>query len=450
MAVEYSLAEVKKHNGRGKDMWIVINNEVYDVTKFAAIHPGGSYMIEYAAGVDASDLFHAFHHPRVQSRLATYYIGDVKADTLKPVPADLQAFRALRDEVWKEGLFDQTLGFHVFIVSTVFALFAAAVLLPWLFPSYPVAVLLGAVCLGSAWEQSLLCAHDFCHTGVLRNRKWDHRIGTIFGTALSGIGKSWWCKDHNEHHAFSHCVDIDPSAGVLPILTVHLKQIRGRRLDWLHSFFLRIQQYIYFPVAMVLGRYNLYVMSAVLSTNRKVDFPCFGFFIAYMACLHAFVVPPGLRIAYFVLANFSLSILHLILNVNHYFMPMLKLDEAEEIGFFHHQLATTADITANSFLGWYFGGLQYQIEHHLFPTMPRGNLYKVKQRVKDIAKKHNIPFIEGGFFWLNCEVFKTLDYVSHAGPALGRFTHLAASIRNMQKTVLTSTRAGISESWIIL
>jgi len=56
---KYSFEEVKQHNTKD-DAWIVIDNSVYDVTKFAKFHPGGSVILS-RAGNDATDAFHAFH-----------------------------------------------------------------------------------------------------------------------------------------------------------------------------------------------------------------------------------------------------------------------------------------------------------------------------------------------------------------------------------------------------
>lgn len=49
----YTWDEVKQHNSKN-DMWIVINNDVYDISKFSKIHPGGSKVIGFYSGQDAT------------------------------------------------------------------------------------------------------------------------------------------------------------------------------------------------------------------------------------------------------------------------------------------------------------------------------------------------------------------------------------------------------------
>lgn len=67
-------------------------------------------------------------------------------------------------------------------------------------------VMAAGLCLSQFWQQSLLIAHDACHTGITRKRKSDALIGAFFGGACAGLGTSWWTKDHNEHHAATNQV----------------------------------------------------------------------------------------------------------------------------------------------------------------------------------------------------------------------------------------------------
>merc|ERR550514_345975 len=56
------------------------------------------------------------------------------------------------------------------------------------------------------------------------------------------------------------------------------------------------------------------------------------------------------------------------------------------------QLRTTMDVNCSPCMDWFHGGLQFQIEHHLFPRIPRRNLRKVAPFVEDLCKRHGIRY----------------------------------------------------------
>ena len=58
------------------------------------------------------------------------------------------------------------------------------------------------------------------------------------------------------------------------------------------------------------------------------------------------------------------------------------------------QMRTSRSLSGGSFIHWFYGGLNTQIEHHLFPKAPRFNLLKVQKMTRDFAKKHHIPYFE--------------------------------------------------------
>lgn len=114
--------EVQKHN-TVKDCWLVVEDKVYDVSKFVPYHPGGSILARYA-GQDATDAFYAFHGEEAGSpgllSLPRYLVG--KLDQPLKVPAHLEDFRTLRKQIASEGLmrasprwFAGMFGFYAFL-----------------------------------------------------------------------------------------------------------------------------------------------------------------------------------------------------------------------------------------------------------------------------------------------------------------------------------------------
>jgi len=77
---------------------------------------------------------------------------------------------------------------------------------------------------------------------------------------------------------------------------------------------------------------------------------------------------------------------------NHKGMPVLENDTP--MSFLRQQIITSRDVRAHPITDFVYGGLNYQIEHHLFPSMPRNNLKKVQPIIKEFCRTHGIPFHE--------------------------------------------------------
>ena len=77
---------------------------------------------------------------------------------------------------------------------------------------------------------------------------------------------------------------------------------------------------------------------------------------------------------------------------NHKGMPIL--DKESQVDFLHRQVLTSRNIKAGPFTDLWYGGLNYQIEHHLFPGMARNKLRQAQQIVKTFCQTHSIPYYE--------------------------------------------------------
>ena len=91
---------------------------------------------------------------------------------------------------------------------------------------------------------------------------------------------------------------------------------------------------------------------------------------------------------------------------------MKTYPSVERPDFWTIQVSGTRNIKTNVFVDWFYGGLQYQIEHHLFPTIPRHNLPKVNVLVKSFCKDFNVEYHETSCFDGLCEVMNKLSQVS--------------------------------------
>merc|ERR1711972_716836 len=81
---------------------------------------------------------------------------------------------------------------------------------------------------------------------------------------------------------------------------------------------------------------------------------------------------------------------------------------SKETEWYLMQLRTTMNVDTPAWLDFVHIGLQFQIEHHLFPRLPRHNLRKARDLLKQVAKKHGLPYHEPGFFQANVETMQAL------------------------------------------
>lgn len=126
--------EVQKHNSK-KDCWLVVEDKVYDVTKFIPYHPGGSLLARYA-GQDATDAFYAFHGEEAGSpgllALPRYLVG--KLDQPLKIPAHLEDFRTLRKQIASEGLMRADFRWFAGMFTFYASLYLTSLLTLWYLP----------------------------------------------------------------------------------------------------------------------------------------------------------------------------------------------------------------------------------------------------------------------------------------------------------------------------
>jgi fatty acid desaturase len=110
------------------------------------------------------------------------------------------------------------------------------------------------------------------------------------------------------------------------------------------------------------------------------------------------------------------GILHVQIVLSHWSMETYKgtpyINKQTE--WYLMQLRTSMNVATPLWLDYVHIGLQFQIEHHLYPRLPRHNLRHARKLVKAICKKHDIHYHGPGFFEGNVEMWKTLRDAAYA------------------------------------
>ncbi|MFJ9370805.1 fatty acid desaturase family protein [Nocardia sp. NPDC101769] len=259
--------------------------------------------------------------------------------------------------------------------------------------------------------QVALVMHDVAHRQVFRLRRPTEVVGRIVGNAGIGLGYGWWQDKHTRHHANPNHEELDPD--VAPdILVWSQRQARASR--GLPRLIARAQAFLFFPLLLLEGL-NLHVAGVRALKNRSVKHRglegalLFGHFIAYLAALFA-VLSPDKAIAFLAVhqALFGLY-MGCIFAPNHKGMPTLTGDDRPD--FLRRQVLTSRNVRGGVLTDVALGGLNYQIEHHLFPSMPSPNLRHAQVIVRDYCSEISVPYHETGLISSYREALKHLHSV---------------------------------------
>jgi delta8-fatty-acid desaturase len=421
---KFTMAEVAKHNTID-DCWIILDNRCYDITRYVSKHPGGVGPVVNMAGKDATDVFANYHAARVYKQLLpAFLVGEVTDVVVYPHVAD---FRAARQEMLRQGLFETDYTYYAKLGTWMAFLFVTSVLLSLghIGGGGAGMRMLGAAIMGICWQQLAGLGHDLGHSGVTHDFHTDHKIASCL-SAVMGLSVCWWKSDHNTHHVVCNAVEHDPNIQHMPMLAVtpkifqkpfwdtYHKKIVG--MDWFARFLVS-NQHIYFYPLMALGRWNLYVQGLVYlitlhdrANYRKTELVGITSFFVWMFTL-AFSMPTwALAIGWIMVSHAVAGILHVQIVLSHWSMETYKGSPyaSKETEWYLMQLRTSMNVATPEWLDWVHIGLQFQIEHHLFPRLPRHNLRKARELVKAICKKHGIYYHEPGFFEGNLEMWGAL------------------------------------------
>jgi delta8-fatty-acid desaturase len=187
-------------------------------------------------------------------------------------------------------------------------------------------------------------------------------------------------------------------------------------MDTLARWLVSYQHWLYYP-AMFCARVNLYVQSYRLLISREQTqyrrlelAMLLGFAVWFSTLLLTCLSSWPERLLYFALSHGLAGILHVQITVSHFaedcYHGQAYNTEADE--WFKMQLRGTMNVKCSRWMDWFHGGLQFQIEHHLFPRLPRHNLRECRELVKALCAKHGIPYNELSFLQGNLRVLRKM------------------------------------------
>jgi fatty acid desaturase len=319
-------------------------------------------------------------------------------------------YAQLSRQVRQAGLLDRRLGYYAAKLGLNAVLLAAG----------------GAVffALGDSWWQLATAAylavvftqvafvgHDAGHRQVFRSRRGNDLVGLVHANLLVGVSYGWWVGKHDRHHSNPNHEDLDPDIGIAA-LAFTAGQARDKR--GLVRVIARYQAFLFFPL-LLLEAAHLHGASAKAilrgtgRANAAEALLLLGHVAGYATAL--LVVLPPLPAVAFVLVQQGLFGLYLGCSFapNHKGMPVLA--EGEELDFLRRQVLTSRNVRGSRSVDFLLGGLNYQIEHHLFPNMPRPNLRQAQPLVRAFCQDHDLPYAEASMLGSYAQAVRHLHTV---------------------------------------
>lgn len=272
--------------------------------------------------------------------------------------------------------------------------------------------LLNAIYLGFVSMQFGLLGHDIGHRQVFRTG-WESRIaGFLVGNLLVGWSWRWWIDKHNAHHGHPNQLSLDPD--IVRPFTAFTEEVALSR-QGIARFGAKYQVYFEFP---------LYAFSPLTFLILSILFLCRKKSKHILAEALLLTLHYGLYIGVLLLRlNLWQALLFILLHhaffglylgsigaPNHKGMPII--DQNSPPDFLRQQVLTSRNVTGAPLVDFWYGGLNYQIEHHLFPTMPRNKLRQAQPLVKAFCEKHAIAYCESSMLQSYKDILHFLHQVS--------------------------------------
>lgn len=377
---------------------ITIDGTTYDVTNFN--HPGGN-IINYAKNTsDATEIFREFHHRSSKAKSVLRSLPHYN-DGPEPVPQQPAAnipltarqhemtadFREMRTTLVNHGCFEPDY-IHVYFRMLELAFYFG--MGTWLASYNIYASLLSFIAFKTrcGWVQ-----HECGHLSFTGIRAIDRAIQTFTMGFGDGVSSSVWNSMHQKHHAtpqkVKHDIDLDTTPLVAFFNTAFEENTNGKKASrFMSRWWMRIQAWTFLPVVNgifvhLFWSYYLHprkVFNRLCSAKTREVYLETAFEAMCMSASHI-VIPMifsfyggyGLLYSYFLLmiANFwNFVYLFGHFSLSHTYTGVIPEDK--HLLWFEYALDHTVNISTKSALvTWIMGYLNFQIEHHLFPSMPQ-------------------------------------------------------------------------------
>ncbi|RYX81337.1 acyl-CoA desaturase [bacterium] len=310
----------------------------------------------------------------------------------------------------EEKLLEKQYGFYVYKFALTFGLFALS--MGVLFFVHNIAIqMLNALFLGFVSAQIAFLGHDAGHRQIAPNARANDLLGLFVANFMSGVSFTWWLDDHNRHHAHTNDIEHDPNLEY-PVLAFDESQLHDKR--GVARFIVKYQKYFFFPILSMAG-VNLKCGTVKYLFENKFPGKRFEIVLCILHYIAYFGVTIGLlgwwAAPFIALHQISYGILlGGVFAPNHKGMPILEGEARRD--YLRCQVLTSRNVKAHPVTDFMYGGLNYQIEHHLFPSIPRNKMRRLQAIVKDFCEERSVSYHETTTVGSYKEIMEFLHEVS--------------------------------------
>ena len=329
-------------------------------------------------------------------------------------------FNEVLTRVKAAGLLNKKPSFYMIRLAVISALasglWTASVFIGQAFNENPVWIIAGfamAGLLGILSAQYGFIAHEAAHRQIFRGNKANDWLGLILANLFAGLSYGFWMKKHNQHHKVPNQIDADPDIAIRILSFTPESRNSKKGLErWLSD-----RQGYLFPFLLFLTGFDLLLDSfaglgrkdkalktrllefGLMTVRQAAPYVAMGFIFGWLwaIALWAFQM---MIFGFFMGAAFA---------PNHKGMPLVPKDA--KLDFFSRQVLTSRNIRGSWLKDNLMGGLNYQVEHHLFPSMARPNLRKAHAIVGEYCRQNDIPLIEMNLITSYVVIIKYLSKV---------------------------------------
>lgn len=269
-----------------------------------------------------------------------------------------------------------------------------------------------AVWMGFSGGQSAFIWHDAGHRAMFRNRTVSTLLGRIHANLVNGVSFGWWVNHHNRHHSHPNHLGLDPDIGRRTVIFDRSQY--PSRSRW-GRFVVRHQHVLFFVLlpteAVKLHRTALQQLFRGRLRNPVTEGALLAAHYALFLGSVCWLLDPIKAVAFILTQQAILGFYFgMLFAPNHKGMPVRT--DAESLDWVERQVLTSRNIRPGPVVDFMYGGLNYQVEHHLFPAMPRMRLARCRTIVRDFCARNAIPYLEVGIVASYVDVADFLHEVS--------------------------------------